>query len=350
VAGVFVSHASHDKPLVDPFVDDVIRLGCEVPRQNLFYSSGEDTGVPSGEDLNSYVRKEVAEASIVVAIISPAFQSRPFCIAELGAAWSRTENLFPIAVPEMRRTDLEGVLSGMLVNHLDDSAALDELHARITAALGHTPDVRTWGRFKEKWLANVHSYAAQVPKLRTVTVREVEQVEGQLRSARDALGESEEDRRTLQRQVEQLKEAKSAKDVADILLPEEEVDRFKALQSTAATAARELPVIVIDAMWHDLFEHGMPWPNRFDDQAAFDSASDAEREGILIENGYDLLQPDQDVREVAAVYNAVERLRALLDDATPEFVEWFREKYGMSPNLRKKKLWDQLLSEGRMWR
>src|SRR5437016_4591969 len=116
--GVFISHASADKPLVDPFVDDVIRLGCEVPRKKIFYSSGEDTGVPSGENLNTYVRDRVADASIVVAIISPTFQTRPFCVAELGSAWSRIGNLFPIAVPGMARTDLEGVLEGMLVKHL----------------------------------------------------------------------------------------------------------------------------------------------------------------------------------------------------------------------------------------
>lgn len=106
--GVFISHAFADRALVDPFVDDVIRLGCGVPPEQVFYSSGEDTGVPSGEDLNAYVRKQVADASIVVAVISPTFQTRPFCVAELGAAWAKVGNLFPIAVPGMGRTDLEG--------------------------------------------------------------------------------------------------------------------------------------------------------------------------------------------------------------------------------------------------
>jgi len=238
----------------------------------------------------------------------------------------------------------------MLVKHLDDTSALDELHGRITAALGHTPDVRTWGRFKEKWLANVRSYVAQVPEVRAVTLREVEQLEEQLQSARDALGPSEEDRRTLGSQVEQLKDAKSAEEVAEILLPEDEVERFEALRSRAAAAASRLPAIVIDAMWYDLFEDGMPWPNRFDDQAAYDGATEAERDGVLVENGFRLLQPDQDVREVGDAYQAVRQLEEFFNDPTPDFVEWFREKYGMSPNLRKKKLWDDILSPGLPWR
>jgi hypothetical protein len=349
MAGVFVSHASHDKELVDHFVDDVIRLGLEVPRERVFYSSGEDTGVPSGEDLNSYVRKQVGEASIVVAIISPAFQSRPFCIAELGAAWSRTGNLFPIAAPNMSRTDMEGVLKGMLVKHLDDGSALDELHDRVTEALGHAPKARTWGRFKEKWLANVASYAAKVPPMRTVTVSEVEKLEEQLESAREALRDSESSRRTLVDQVEKLKDAKSAEEVADILLPDDEAKRFEVLRSSAETALNGMPRIVVDAMWHDRFESGMPWPNRFEDQAGADATKEAVRDGLLIENDNQLLSPDEDVREVAEAYEAVRKIEKFFANSTPDFDDWFRNHYGMSPNLRKKKLWDDMFPSRRPW-
>ncbi|MGO8869860.1 MAG: toll/interleukin-1 receptor domain-containing protein [Acidimicrobiales bacterium] len=122
--GVFISHAFADKSLVDEFVDTVVKLGCGLKSDQIFYSSGEDTGIPSGYDLLRHVRNEVGEAGLVIAIVSPAFQARPVCIAELGAAWSRVDNLFPLAVPGMDRTDMEGVLQGMVVRYLDDSAAL----------------------------------------------------------------------------------------------------------------------------------------------------------------------------------------------------------------------------------
>lgn len=96
MAGVFISHAFADKALVDPFEDDVLRLGCEVPRKQIFYSSGEDTGVPSGANLNTYVRDQVAEASIAVAVISPTFQSPPFCVAELGAGIEQVRQSVPM--------------------------------------------------------------------------------------------------------------------------------------------------------------------------------------------------------------------------------------------------------------
>ncbi len=115
---VFVSHAYADAPLVEPFVSTVLQLGCEVRREELFYSSGSDTGVPAGTDLLHHVREQVAEAGLVTAIVTPTFQTRPVCVAELGAAWSRTGRLLPIAVPGMERTDLQGVLSGVVVRYL----------------------------------------------------------------------------------------------------------------------------------------------------------------------------------------------------------------------------------------
>jgi hypothetical protein len=153
--GVFVSHAYADRTLVDRFVEDLLCLGCGVNPSQIFYSSGADTGVPPGSNLNTFVRNEVAGASLVVAIITPSFQTRPFCIAELGAAWSRVENLFPLALPGLPRGDPEGVLAGMLVPYLDDEHALDLLHERVAKALGISVAPSTWTLYKRRWLESV---------------------------------------------------------------------------------------------------------------------------------------------------------------------------------------------------
>jgi hypothetical protein len=151
-SAIFISHASADKDMVDTFVDDVLRLGCGITSESIFYSSGADTGVPSGADLNSYVRERVSEVGLVVAVITPAFRASPFCLAELGAAWSRVENLFPLLSPDIARDELDGVLGGLMVKTLDNSNALDELRDRIHKAIGVTATTTTWGTYKSKWL------------------------------------------------------------------------------------------------------------------------------------------------------------------------------------------------------
>lgn len=152
---VFISHAAADKDFVNAFVDTVVRLGCGVPREALFYSSGADTGVPAGEDLNAYVRKQVDDDALVIAILTPTFRTRPFCIAELGAAWSRAGRLLPLAVPALIESELDGVLKGMLIRRLDDGSTLDELHDVIGKALGISTDARTWGQYRDNWLRDV---------------------------------------------------------------------------------------------------------------------------------------------------------------------------------------------------
>lgn len=155
MAKVFVSHASADKSFVDAFVDNVLRIGLGLNGDKVFYSSERDTGVPSGADLMHTVRTEVGEATLVIAIITPVYQTRPVCVAELGAAWGRTDpsHFFPLISPGLERSDLEGVIPSTLVQRIDDGAALDELSDRVESALGSSASKSQWGVGKQKWLA-----------------------------------------------------------------------------------------------------------------------------------------------------------------------------------------------------
>jgi hypothetical protein len=123
-----------------------------VPGESIFYSSGADTGVPAGSDLNAYVRNKVSDVGLVVALITPTFLGRPYCLAELGAAWSRVDNLFPLTVPGMTPKDMEGVLAGMIVRSVDNESTLDELHDRVCEVAGSTTNAATWSSYKSKWL------------------------------------------------------------------------------------------------------------------------------------------------------------------------------------------------------
>ena len=341
--GVFISHASHDQDLIDEFVDTVIRLGCLVDQTSIFYSSGEDTGVLSGHDLLSDVRQRVGDAGLVVAIISPAFQTRPVCIAELGAAWSRVDNLFPLAVPGMKRTDLEGVLEGMAVRHLDDRAALDELHDRVGEAFGQPSPAATWGRFKEKWLANVDRLVEMVPSVRVATVAELERLEGELEGARTALKDSESDRAELREQLDELSKVRPAEEVRRVRFPKGEVERFGGLREAAIQALSAVPSVVREAIWYDLDDRGMPWPNAYEDRERLNEAQEALDDGLLIETSGELLAPDKDFNVVASAADAAAELQWMLANPSKGFQDWFRGEYGMPLDLHKRAVWDKLL-------
>lgn len=339
--GIFVSHAAADRSLVNHFVDDIIRLGCGAKPDEIFYSSGEDTGVPSGYDLMMYLRERVGDASLVVAIISPTFQTRPVCIAELGAAWSRTGNLFPLLVPGMPRTALGGVLPGVLVKYLNDGSALDELHDRIANNIKSMTTTATWGRYREKWLASVDRYAAEIPNARVPTLAELEQAESNLQAARGALRDAQNEIADLQTQLEELAKAKTAEAVRRIRLPKDEVKRFKAVVAQAQAALSELPAVVQKAICFNLSGEGMPWRGGFEDSYAIREARKAVDDGLLLESGADLLVPNTEFGKIMRADTAVREVKDFLDyGSSRRFDEWFRETYDMPPELLNMAVWN----------
>jgi TIR domain len=343
VTGVFISHASADKELVDEFVDTIIRLGCGLKSEEIFYSSGEDTGVPSGYDLLSYVRERVGDAGLVVAVISPTFQTRPVCVAELGAAWGVVGNLLPILVPGVARSDLEGVLVGLLAKYLDDGSVLDEVHDRVGEAVGYSSSAATWGRFRAKWLANVERLAKCVPTPRHVVPAELERVEHELVGTREALTDSESERAELEGQIEQLSKAKSADDVRQIRLPKDEIRRFEALRDRAAKTLRALDDIVAECVWYQMTSGSMPWPNAFEDQYRAPQAQEALNNGYLDLDSDEQLVPNEEFPDVEAARKAVRELQKMLrGDHSERFVDWFREEYRGPMNLTKRAVWDAI--------
>jgi hypothetical protein len=345
--GVFVSHAAVDKAFVDNFIDDIIRLGCEVPKTSIFYTSGADTGIPSGGNLNAYVKQEVGDAAIVVAILTPSFQTRPFCVAELGAAWSRTDLLFPIAAPGLQRTDLQGVLRGLIVKYLDDSQALDELHEAVCNAVGTNPGAKTWNSYKAKRLAKIKRLAASLEIPKVITPEEFERVQGDSHGALQALSEAQGEIEELRVIIEQLRAAKDAVAVRQIMKPKNEIAEFEMLKKAATRALSELPTPARDAIYWDMKNEEMPWPNSYEDKWDYGQVEKARVDGWLTDgNTEDGLRPNLEFGKVKRAVMAVRDLRKFLSssDRGEEFYEWFSAEHDeMPPDLNNKLLWDQVL-------
>lgn len=342
MSGVFISHASADAKLVDEFVDSILRLGCDLGPSELFYSSGADTGVPSGEDLLAHVRTRAGEANLVVAVITPTYQTRPVCVAELGAAWAKAGSLFPLLVPGMPRGDLEGVLSGMLVRYLDDEAALDELHDRILDGKNRQVSARTWGKYKAKWLASVNRLAKGVPQVRTVSEAEVAKLEEHVAELKEALAESEGERAELRDQLDELSETLPADVVKAVRLPKGEKDRYLFYRKAAREALADLNPVVADAIFFHNAGRSMPWPDRFEEPTRHDYAQQASDDGYLSDRD-EGLDPNPEFEDVALAIDAVGELSEFLGTSSTAFQAWFRSEYKMPASLDKRAVWTELL-------
>jgi hypothetical protein len=344
VKPIFVSHASADAELVDQFVDTVLRNGCNLSPDDIFYTSGEDTGIPSGEDLIATVRSEVGDATLVIALISPTYQTRPVCVAELGAAWGRSGSLMPLLFPGFGRDALEGVLDGMTIRALDESAALNELHDRVVAATGKAVKAATWSRHKAAFLKSLPVLLKTVPVPATVTAAEAAELQRDLDGAHEALDEVEQEKAKLERDLIAVSKLKDAVEVNKATLPEDEQERFEALVRAVENALGSFDYVVREAIWATRFSSGLSLS-----RSGWDGDLDPDDIERNVQAGY-LSRDDEGAIYANSESLKVERAWAELDalqsffsyEASSQFETAFKQEHDFFPDLRRKHVWDQL--------
>jgi hypothetical protein len=332
VPRVFVSHAAADLTLVDEFVDQVLRIGCGLTPDTLFYSSARDTGVPSGEDLLHHVRTQLDAGDLVVALVTPTFPTRPVCVAELGAAWARAGQLFPLLSRNVARPDLDGVMVGLAAHYLDDGDALDELHDRVKEATGVAVQTTTWGPAKQKWLARVEALTEGLSIPEVTPPEEVAKLRQELADVRTALGESESERAEQVKLIADLKAAKDTTEVAAILAPRDAVEQFEQLLDDAQNAMKQVQPVVREAIRMQRVKGGLPVPSSsWDDY--FEEAPKAVDDGYLTDLDDGLLRPNADWPKIAKAVEAVNELGEFLELPPEDFHEWFVATYEVPPDL-----------------
>ena len=343
---VFVSHATVDNELVEQFVDIILK-GCGLTEADIFVSSIAGMDIPAGRDLLAAVRAEVSETTLVIAMITPTYPTRPVCIAELGAAWGVAGKLVPVLAPGISRDQLNGVLTGMKVEYLDQEKALDEIAGRIEEETGRRPESpASWTRAKQKWLRSVGKLAASLPQPEVISKDEHDELKAKLVDTENALADAESEVTRLLDAVQRLKAAKDAAEVAEILLPEDDIERFKELRESAVAALRKVEPVVQEAIRCQLAGDEMHWPNPNEDPGLASAADEAVSEGFLIgaANG---LVPNDDHGSVRRASQAVDALANALggDSFEPEFFEWFDEEYDGPPKLGQRAIWRSVFHE-----
>jgi hypothetical protein len=159
---IFISHSSMDKELVDLFVDQFLRLGLEVPSNEIFCTSLAGMGIPSGEDFRNAIKDKLTTAALVFLLITPNYHKSQMCLAEMGAAWVLGKRVIPIIVPPIAYESAGILVSPNQIIRLDNSSNLDQLKTDVESALGLEGRVHlaTWGSTKEKILKKISTLLA----------------------------------------------------------------------------------------------------------------------------------------------------------------------------------------------
>lgn len=135
---VFVSHAVVDVKLVRHFVEFLVG-GIGVAADEIFCSSLPDFGIPAGANSVEYMRTQLDQSLIVIMLMSASYMASGFCQAEMGAAWVKAKEVFPIIVPPTTFDDVKGVMLGKQAIKVDDDLIYNNLRESLVDLLDFTP-------------------------------------------------------------------------------------------------------------------------------------------------------------------------------------------------------------------
>jgi hypothetical protein len=336
---LFISHAAHDKVLVEAVVD-LLESGVGVPHQSIFCSSLKGQSIKPGEDFVKSIRQSLGEATCVMALISDQYYASAFCMCELGGVWLQAKSFLPVLVPPVDYNNLKAVLSGLQVSRIASEEDLDELRDELIERLGIE------GHKTPRWSSRRKAFLQVLPKrLKAIKFKgpvsraEYGKLEKELETYREEYEAREHEIDELKNLVGELKNAKDATAVAKIVSKHSSVvDQFKSLVSAASNALDGLARPVQEACYYRM--RGEDYvPKDWDEVER--PLEYGELAGGSNDHG---LRPNEENRKIQSAMVALDKLARWLERSPDEFEEWYDEETdGERPHIKLRGFWDRHL-------
>ena len=124
---VFISHSSKDKNIVGLFKDIILKSGIGLKDENIFYTSSPETGVPIGENIPEYIKRNLIDCDYVFLMISENYKKSEVCLNEMGAAMVIGKKVFPILLYNYSFDKVGWLIDHNLCVKIEDEERLDEI-------------------------------------------------------------------------------------------------------------------------------------------------------------------------------------------------------------------------------
>lgn len=341
---LFISHAVADHKLVQAFVD-FLEEGIGVPEIDIFCTSIKGKGIPTGKKFVEYIKNQINGPKIVILMLTQNYYESNFCMAELGASWVKSHDIYPIIIPPLTYNDVEDVLLGIQVTKISDSIKLNELREQLTETLGFDPKPGyKWDVKRELFLERVTQILPDLPKPDKISREEYEKLEEKNTEYLEGLKEYGLENDKLKDLVEKLKKAKDKEEITSILRQDTgEQEIYEELVTESEAHLNDLPAIVVYLLFKNF--NGEPHVifNAFEEREQLDDANRAEEDGFLKHNGeyFELNNEDPSVSDALGQLN---RMNEFLEtEITNEFYDSLKEKLGIIPEMSNRRYWKEEL-------
>ncbi len=345
---VFISHASVDKPLADVLVD-LLQTGMDVGQSQIFCSSLDGLGIPSGLKFVDYIRDKLKDTACAIFLLTPHFLLSRFCWGELGAAWVIDKTIYPVLFSPLEHKDVRDILTGVQLADFDSKGNLDDLKDSITKRLEITTATTAhWNVKRNEFIEKVTLIIPKLPKPESVSIEKYVSLVNDFKEAQELIKKHDQEVSRLNLVIEKLKEVKDTAKAESIILKSLPTEKqFDALVKKARSSLDELPNIVKYLIFRSYLSDDSVRFLSFDEGDKLDSAKRAEErmQVSFSDEGY-CRANDKD----PAVDSARDALRDLelflIDDSNAQFVGLLARQEKIQVNLRNKTFWETYLGLG----
>jgi hypothetical protein len=213
---VFVSHAIKDAAIAAEIVE-LIEDGIGVPEAEIFCSSLDGYGIPTGKNFVTFMKEQMLQPKVVILLLTPAYFESKFCLSELGAAWVKSHYIFPILVPPLGYEDVRDVLLGTQVSRITDDIKFNELRDHLMKEVPLDAKSSTkWDVKRRAFLANIDPLVAMVSGPTMVPTEKLQVMEAKLAEAHSELDASEQEIADLKKQLADMEQLKDRQAVAEL--------------------------------------------------------------------------------------------------------------------------------------
>jgi hypothetical protein len=128
---VFISHCHADQALAEGLID-LLEAAISIEPQEIRASSVPGCKLQAGCRVDDQLHSDIAQAKVVLLIVTKQVSDSPYVLFELGAAWGLNKRIFPLTTPDVDLIDLDRVLGPIASLHRLDLANNSECHQVVT--------------------------------------------------------------------------------------------------------------------------------------------------------------------------------------------------------------------------
>lgn len=377
----FISHATADHELVSEIVD-FMEVALKVDRQKIYCTSGEGTKkIRTGTNFISDIKDNVRGTKLVIFILTPNYFKSNFCLAELGAAWAFSSNLYPIVIPPtprelLKSTPLSEATQALTLETYDDLVDMaDDFKGMGIAEYSSAKVLNTRAKRLIQWINENYSvdiedtvskadYLAVQEELeglkREIQAKQMEadrlttDYEHTLKAVREEIAKRKKGAYVFQGAVRNVGAIQGLKITDTVKEEEEEVaeetttdkwalfeERVKKVRDTIS----RLDDIVLSAIYYDTYNSGIRfWPDQ-DPFFSWGKVQQLELENMIRVDGDDQrITPNYDEFLVRKAIDSLdELLRYILNDIDQTMVHEFAADYEFYLDFSSKKFWEKIL-------